>query len=165
MAFNKKIKRNFIIFFICAIVAWLVVEILAYFLLIHEEKNFFMASDSRYPTVQIGKTLFNVVVAKTNEERARGLGGVSKLNDHEGMLFVFDRPDFYEFWMKDMLIPIDIIFIDENKKITSIFSNVLPNSFPKTYAPSTPALYVFEISSKIAEKNDFKVGQSVEISL
>ena len=63
----------------------------------------------------VGKTL-QVDLALTDEEKARGLSGRESLDEDEGMLFVFDVPGNYGFWMKDMNFAIDIIWL--NEKIT-----------------------------------------------
>src|SRR5512136_601336 len=61
--------------------------------------------------VMVGGVRFEVEVAQTPGTREKGLSGRTGLVDGQGMLFVFDKPDRYMFWMKDMLFPIDIIYI------------------------------------------------------
>ena len=77
--------------------------------------------------------------------------------DH-GMLFIFDKPDTYSFWMKNTLIPLDIIFLDSTGK-------VLRHRPPGTpldetgHGPSTPALYVIELNVGIADAIGLKTGR------
>jgi len=120
-------------------------------------------------------SIFNVELALSPEERWQGLSGHKPLKDKEGMLFVFEKPDTYGFWMKDMLFPLDILWITPtplplNKgedqgggplSIIHIERDVKPETYPKAFAPSEPALYVLEINAGLSEKNNFKIGDSV----
>ncbi len=71
--------------------------------------NFFQGK----PTATINKATYNVMLAKTDAERIKGLSGRDKLGTNEGMLFVFKDPGIYPFWMKNMKFPIDIIYINK----------------------------------------------------
>lgn len=71
--------------------------------------------------IQIGGKTYNVTCAQTDEERVKGLQGVTDLKDDEGMLFIFDKPQTVGFWMKDTKIPLDIIFINEDYEVISIY--------------------------------------------
>src|SRR3989344_573955 len=70
--------------------------------------------------IQIMGQNIRVNLATTDAAREQGLSGRENLKEEEGMLFVFDYPDKYSFWMKDMNFPIDMIWIIENKKIIYI---------------------------------------------
>lgn len=67
--------------------------------------------------IKIGDAKIIAEVAHTEAERERGLGGVSVLREREGMYFIFDEPVFPAFWMKDMKIPIDIVWISGGRVI------------------------------------------------
>lgn len=114
-------------------------------------------------TVNIGgKAEFKVGLAVTREQRAKGLSGREYLADDEGLLFVFQNPGRHGFWMKDMNFAIDIIWVDEEKKVVDIRENANPESYPaETFYPSYPALYVLEINAGLVEKYGIKVGDSV----
>ena len=71
--------------------------------------------------VEIGNKQYKCKVAESNEDRIKGLQGVKEMPKDEGMLFVFDKPQTVDFWMKDTLIPLDIIFIDEDCEVLSIY--------------------------------------------
>ena len=103
-----------------------------------------------------------VDVALDDEGRQRGLGGRASIADDEGMLFVFDQPDKYSFWMKDMNFPIDIIWIGENMQVVAVKKNALPELYPETYEPDQDAKYVLEVVASFAEKNNLKEGDKVE---
>ena len=113
--------------------------------------------------VILGKLRFNVSVARTPEERAQGLSGIESLDDDAGLLFVFDTPARYSFWMRDMNIPIDIIWIGEDQQVVHIEESVDPSTYPSKFAPPTSALYVLEVNSGSVERAGVSVGDSVVI--
>ncbi|MBU0732395.1 DUF192 domain-containing protein [Patescibacteria group bacterium] len=106
-------------------------------------------------------------IAKTMLERAAGLSHRESLATDEAMLFIFDKPDYYQFWMKDMKFPIDIIFINEDK-IVDIKKSVPPaldDGNIEHYPPVNPAIYVLETPAGISEEYGFEVGTPVEMEL
>lgn len=115
--------------------------------------------------VTINNKSFNVFVAKTETEKQIGLSSKNKIDDDQGMLFLFDKPDFYSFWMKEMKFPIDIIYI-ENNKITTIIKNAQvlseTGNLP-TYQPKEKSEMVVEIKAGLAEKYKINEGSSVKI--
>jgi uncharacterized membrane protein (UPF0127 family) len=100
-----------------------------------------------------------VKLATTSAEQEKGLGSVTFLPEDAGMLFVFQTPDLYGFWMKDTLIPLDMIWLDEDLKIVHIEKDVLPETFPIVFKPESPSLFVLEVNAGVAEKNNWTVGQ------
>lgn len=117
-------------------------------------------------TAKINNKTISLIIADTSESRELGLGGRTSLGEDEAMLFVFDIPDRYEFWMKDMKIPIDIIWLDPAFKIVHIESNVSPETYPDTtFMPESEALYVLEMNALFAQKNDLKIGDVIEVNL
>jgi uncharacterized membrane protein (UPF0127 family) len=79
------------------------------------------------------------------------------------MLFVFASPDVYQFWMKDMNFPIDIIWLDANKKVVLIEHDVAPSTYPDSYGPETLTQYVIEIPAGEAKRAGLKVGDTVAL--
>lgn len=119
------------------------------------------------PSVTINNRTFVVDVAKTDEQKAKGLSVYNKLPLEKGMIFVFNTDDYYAFWMKDMKFPIDIIYIRKNK-IVDIFKNVAP---PKSRSETLPIIkpektadMVLEINAGLCQKYNFKIGDSVKIN-
>ena len=106
------------------------------------------------PTVTIytASSSIDAFVADNEATRERGLGGVVSLNDNEGMLFIFDQPNIPNFWMKDMNIPLDMVWIDENKTVVGVADNISTSTYPETFSPTRPILYVLEINSGAAKK-------------
>ncbi len=119
-------------------------------------------------TVEISNQKFNVEIADNDNERQKGLSKRNDLDEKRGMLFIFERKDKYSFWMKDVKFPLDIIFIDDNK-IVDIYKNVpaqegKENTVLPTYTSRTPANYVLEINGGLADKNGFKIGDTITIN-
>ncbi|MBD3313334.1 DUF192 domain-containing protein [Candidatus Woesearchaeota archaeon] len=104
-------------------------------------------------------------LADTPMARRNGLMGREVLEDDSGMLFVFDNECYYTFWMKDTLIPLDIIFISENMTIVDIKHNATPcHEDPcRGYGPEQPAKYVLEVNAGFAEDNAIEPGSIIEI--
>ena len=71
-------------------------------------------------TIEIGDKTYKVREAHTEEEKEKGLQGVKELPEDEGMLFYFNPPQEVAMWMKDTLIPLDIIFINEDMEVMSV---------------------------------------------
>ncbi|MEY4602242.1 MAG: hypothetical protein RL292_183 [Candidatus Parcubacteria bacterium] len=95
--------------------------------------------------VMLGNMLFRLEVADTFALQERGLSYRQSLAPQTGMLFVFDTPGMYYFWMKDMNFPIDIVWLDQNKKVVHIEHALSPSTYPDSFGPETPTQYVIEI--------------------
>lgn len=112
-----------------------------------------------YPQrIQIQGNVFDVEVADNPALMSKGLSGHAPLNDKQGMLFVFSSPGKHDFWMKDMTFPIDIIWFGADKRIVYMEKSLSPKTYPKTYSPSEPSLYVLEINSGLSDKLGLKIG-------
>jgi len=103
-------------------------------------------------------------IADTSTEIEKGLMYREILGENEGMLFIFDREKETSFWMKNTLIPLDMIFLNENKEIVHIVENAKPcNSSDCVLYPSgVPVKYVIEVNSGFVEENGIEVGDKVE---
>lgn len=114
--------------------------------------------------VRSGTDSIRVEIADTDAERARGLSGVTSLASGEGMLFVFDEDGIYSFWMHEMLISIDIIWIDAERTVVHIEHAVSPSTYPSAFTPGTPARYVLEVPAGFALEHEIEVGSKLQIS-
>lgn len=124
---------------------------------------FAVSPKSRTAEVVIaGKTL-NVLVADTQVTQAKGLSGRKDLKPNEGMLFIFPVPGFYGFWMKDMEIPIDIIWFDAERKVVDVWENATPDSYPRVYTPRAEAKYVLEVPAGFFAEHLMKTGDVLEL--
>lgn len=118
--------------------------------------------------VTIDKQEFSVEVAQTPKAQQQGLSDRKNLPEHQGMLFIFEKPGIYPFWMRRMDFPLDLIYINQNK-IIQIFKNApVPtsqiNNLP-IYQSTEPADKVLEINAGLSDKYGFKKGDTVTISL
>lgn len=117
---------------------------------------------SEIQTVKIGENVFPVEIADTEVKRETGLSGRTSLPHHQGMLFVFDTPGTYGFWMKDMKIPIDIVWIGANMRVLGTEKNVSPDTFPRVFYPPGPVRFVLEIAGNSLGHHHIGVGDVVE---
>ena len=103
---------------------------------------------------------FDIEVARTKEERMKGLQFRKSLPKDAGMLFIFPKSQPHSFWMKDTFLALDIIWIDQDKRIVEIMTNILPCKTEQcpVYTPSKDALYVLELNSGRSLESGLKVG-------
>ncbi len=104
-------------------------------------------------------------VADNESERALGLMFKESLSEDEGMLFIFEKPGYYKFYMKNMNFPIDIIFLDESFRIITIYADVPPcASEPcELYPPNAPSRYVIETKANFTGKYGILAEEKVSI--
>lgn len=114
---------------------------------------------SGQPVLSIGPAKVRVAIADTPAERQQGLSGRKNLGPNEGLLFIFDKPGFYPFWMKEMNFPIDIIWLDGDWRVIDIDQYVPPQSFPRLFQSREPVQYVLEVNAGFAQKNKIGFGQ------
>lgn len=114
--------------------------------------------------VSLAGATFQVDVAQTDDELQKGLAGRSSLASDEAMLFEFPRDDTWGIWMKGMKFPIDIIWLDSNKQVVYVKSNVQLDAEPyELYEPPVPARYVLEMAAGGVDKFKIKKGQIATI--
>ncbi|MGB0757774.1 MAG: DUF192 domain-containing protein [Patescibacteria group bacterium] len=111
----------------------------------------------------------NVDVAATPQARAQGLAGREFLADDEGMIFYFEKPEMRSFWMKDMIIPIDIIWI-QDFTIVGYEDDVkpepgVPDQDLRNYVSPEPVQKVLEVRSGLRKELGWEVGDAVGIPL
>ena len=128
--------------------------------------NFFLVSFYTFSNEKIDVSIynkniiFNVEVAKTIEERRNGLMYRKKLLYKEGMLFIFPHEKIIQLWMKNTYIPLDVIFISENKVIVDIKKNMekLSETIVKSKVKSR---YALEFNAGLINKLDIEIGDKV----
>lgn len=124
--------------------------------------------DSGQVTMSIVGEEFKLEVADTPTLRARGLMGRSVLGENEGMLFVFDRSGIYPFWMKNTLIPLDIIWMNDKGEVVYIKKNARPcenivEALCRAILPRKIARYVIELNGGIAAKLGVQPGDPIKL--
>jgi len=114
-------------------------------------------------------TVIMAELADTVEERARGLMFRPTLGKNRGMLFAFAEPQPWSFWMKNTRIPLDIIWMDRNKRIVHIERNVPPCSRTDDgcpqYQPNQNAMYVLELAAGSADALRLERGAALRFQL
>lgn len=111
-------------------------------------------------TVKVGDGVFNASVAKTSAERTKGLSGVSKLSSNQALLMVFPSDGKWQIWMKDMKIPLDIVWLNQDKKVVYIVEAALPSdSTHVIFTPKVDAKYVVELTAGTVVTKAIKLGQ------
>lgn len=131
---------------------------------------------AREPVVIAGET-FRLEPALEEKTRARGLGGREKVEDHGGMLFVFRDARRRSFWMKDCLVDIDIMFIDDRGRITAVHkmkkqpprgeteSELTYQRRLKLYPSLRPVRFAIELKSGSIDRLKLKTGQTIVLDM
>ena len=122
----------------------------------------FVAPHVQAQSVVVNGKEFFIEIADTQEKRTKGLMFRQTLCDECGMLFIFDHPQKYGFWMKNVKIPLDILYIDKNGYIVDLV-NAQPCEKPDcdVYYPAEKALYVLEVNH--GNFTDRDIGVKVKI--
>jgi len=103
----------------------------------------------------------DVEIAETDDSRHRGLMFREKMEENQGMLFIFGREEPESFYMKNTLIPLDIIFITAKREIVKIYKNTTPLS-EKDLPSFKPILFVVEVNGGFTDKYNIKEGDFIE---
>lgn len=105
--------------------------------------------------IKLGDKEYNVKEAKTQEEKEKGLMNVKELPSNEGMIFYYDEPDFVEIWMKNTLIPLDIIYINEDQEVIAVEHGQPEDD---TLLGHNDTMYVVEVN----QGSNIKEGDTLE---
>lgn len=116
----------------------------------------------KYAIIEINNKILKVEIADTPEKREKGLMFRTTLNENEGMLFIFEKPQILSFWMKNTSIPLSIAFINEDFEIFQI-EDMLPYDIINLHNSKKPAKYALEVNKGWFEKNNIKIGDKINI--
>ncbi|CAJ38261.1 DUF192 domain-containing protein [Methanocella arvoryzae] len=105
---------------------------------------------------------FAVEIADEPDEHARGLMNRTMLDADSGMLFIFEGNEPHSFWMENTLIPLDMIFIDQEGTIINIHENATPLS-RDIIESAGPCKYVLEVNGGTCERKNIRAGDSIDI--
>ena len=129
------------------------------------------ATQEKGPTVilntQKGRTEISVDISDTTDERTRGLMNRKSIPEDYGMFFIFDVEEPLSFWMKNTLVPLDMIFFDRDYKVVKIVKNAQPcRKDPCDVFPSDkPAKYVLEVNGGTGDNIGLKEGDKAELKI
>ena len=111
-----------------------------------------------------GEVPITIEIADSPEERQIGLMYRQSLGEYEGMWFVFDEEQPYSFWMKNTLIPLDIVYVNSNMQIIDIIRADPCQEDPcKTYTPQAPVKYVLEVNQNFTARAGVQIGNKVKV--
>ena len=119
---------------------------------------------------RLGSATLRLMIARSSVEKAKGLMFRPSLNPDEGMLFCYSQPQPMVFWMKNTLIPLDVIFFDRTLTICDKIEgmkpgNGLPDHLLPRYPCKTDAQYALELPVGSIKRLEIRHGMTLEISL
>jgi len=126
----------------------------------------FLVSKNRRPYVYLNNQKIWLLLADNPQKRTQGLSGRSGLPQNSGLLFLFDEPGNYSFWMKEMKFSLDFVFI-ENDQIVDLSENVAypqNGEEPQTIIAKRDFNKVLELNAGLVKKMGIRVGQKIKIS-
>jgi uncharacterized protein len=118
------------------------------------------------PSARIDGHRFTIEVADTDASRERGLMDRKSMPPDHGMLFVFPDSEPRTFWMKDTLIPLDMLFFDNRRRLVTLISDAPPCTADpcRIYPSNAPARYVLELNAGTAAKFGIREGDVLAFS-
>lgn len=125
-------------------------------------------SSENLTTVRImtknGTKTFEVELADTPAKRTLGLMNRKFLGKNKGMLFIFDDDSVHAFWMKNTHIPLDLVFLNKEKKVNGVLKNLEPfSTVPRSI--DKPSRYVLEINAGLIERSKIAIGDVVSFKV
>lgn len=122
-----------------------------------------LISNIKSPSLKVRGKTFSLYVTKTDKDKQVGLSKYNNISNGKGMIFIFDKPGYYPFWMKGMKFPIDIIYIKDDKVVTVLKDLRAESSDSVIYYPTTPANKVLEINAGLSTQYGITSGDTVQI--
>ena len=120
-----------------------------------------LPSKTSTSTVEVNGFAYEIVTDSALQQL--GLGGRTDIPQKYGMLFVFAHDDTYGFWMKDMLVPIDMIWLSDTGAILKIDSDIATSTYPSVFYPPQPVRYVLETRAGEAVREGWGIGTTLSI--
>jgi len=152
--------------FIKIIIFVILIVIVSFTIFLFSEKLFAPTVDKNNEAKACYKNYcFNLYLAKSDAEKEQGLMFVSDLKDDQGMFFIFDKVGVYPFWMKNTLMPLDILWLDEGYKVVYISENNQPCKDNCDFiVPKNPAKYVLELKAGSIKKTGLLLQDGLSIT-
>lgn len=111
--------------------------------------------------VRLGSQKFSLDIADTDSKRMQGLSGREQLAKDQGMLFVFPIADRQCMWMKDMYVSLDMVWLDSQKEVVSIQTDIAPDTYPQQFCADN-AQYVIELPAGATQNMGLQVGEQLD---
>ena len=112
----------------------------------------------------IGDEVFVIELADTLAKQTQGLSDRKSLPDNHIMLFAFNDAQNWGFWMKHMHFPLDMVWLDEDYRVVTAMSDILPSSYPQVFYPTKPAKYVIEANIGFVKKFTITAGTQLTVT-
>ena len=109
-------------------------------------------------SIETPNGIIQAIVATSTDDQEKGLGNRESIPKDRGMLFAFPDAGNRGFWMQDMIFPIDMVWINEDKTVAGIISNIATSTYPDIYLPLVPVMYVLELNAGTAENFGIATG-------
>lgn len=109
-----------------------------------------------------GETISKIDIEIADDDLQRQVGLMMRRNmkENQGMLFIFDQETYQSFWMKNTVMPLDIIYVNSQKEIVTIYKDTKPYS-EESLPSAIPAQYVVEVIAGYTSKYNINVGDKV----
>jgi len=104
----------------------------------------------------------DIEIADNEAKREVGMMGRTVMEERQGMLFVFEEEFYASFWMRNTILPLDMIFIDKYGKIVTIHKNTKPFS-DNNYSAAALTLFVLEVNAGFTDKYGIKEGDMINL--
>ena len=106
----------------------------------------------------------DIEIADTELARQQGLMFRTSMEDNQGMLFIFEEEEMQSFWMKNTILPLDIMYVNRNKEIVKIHKNTMPFQEEPGYESGRPAMYVVEVKAGYTDVHGIKEGDRISFT-
>ena len=153
-------KNNFMIFLVISVI----VGVFFFFISLNDKQNN-NENYFKYASVCFSENCVMTEIADTPQEREKGLMFRESLKENKGMFFVFEEEGIYPFWMKNTLIPLEIIWISKTNRVAHIeFAYPCTTENCISYTPKANAIYVLEVNQGFIVENNIQIGDLVKIN-
>jgi len=123
----------------------------------------FLFEDTTQYTIYIDEAVLSVTLADSESERKQGLSGVEDLSKFGGKLFIFDDQQRHGIWMKDMLLPIDVMWFNDSLQLIHIEKEIQPDSYPVVFAPKEKARFIIEANAHFVDSLKIQLGDRLSL--
>ena len=126
----------------------------------------FYLQKNKQPEICLKSNCYFVEIARTQTERERGLMDRNNLGKNEGMLFINEKEGIYPFWMKNVLIPLDIIWFNKSKEVVFMAIGAEPcKDECQLIYPDQNAQYILEVNSGEINRMNLQLGNKAEFNI
>jgi uncharacterized protein len=160
---KKKKKKEYFKHLFKAIILFIILTFIIIYSYNLVNKSIQKDNDIKETKVCIKEICVNAELAINEKQRAQGLMYITHLNENEGMLFVFENEEIHSFWMKNTLISLDILWINQNLEIIDIKTMIPCIGECIIYTPKDNSTYVLEVNENFAINNKIMIGDKVII--